>query len=218
MGLVEKDPREISYVALYVAIKWYTELSSDAALRIAQGNSHAKPGNKLTPEIFAEIKRIIDSPNFHTINGIVKKYRINKYDIFEALEGEKNVNEEVLIVTQTERLLKRLKELAENCTAVDCEKCPLDKLMCGEYTLCEMLADTALDGQGKMKFTNVRQVPDKCPTVDDLAGDVIKKTYRLYKQADDEIHKYVEKHPREKQQDIISLALLEYVSKKNKPD
>jgi len=203
----------MGYIALLVAIKWYEEVSSDIAIKIAQGRSGRKPGQRLTPQILDEIMKTMENPNFYNINTIVKKYRINKYDIYEAIAG-RNANEEVIKVIQTEKLLKRLKELAENCTAVDCEKCPLDKIMCGEYTLCETLADTAVDGQGKLDLKRVRQMSDKCPTIDDLSGPVVKKTYRLYKQADDEVHTYIEKHPREKQQDIISLALLEYIGKR----
>lgn len=215
MGFTENDPRDTAYVALYTAIMWYCELSSEVALQIAKGKSHRLPGRKLTPELLTEIKKIMDSPNFYNVNSVVKKFRVNKYEILEAIGG-KNANEGVIPMSQVEKLLKRIKDIAENCTAVDCEKCPLDKLMCGEYTLCEILSDTALDGQGRLNLKRVRQVSDKCPTIEDLAGEVVKKTYRLYKQADDEIHRYVEKHPQEKQQDIISLALLEYFNKHTK--
>jgi len=212
MNMVENDPRDIGYMALFTAIKWYQELSSDSAIRIIQGHSHTLRGQKLTPGIFAEIKKIMDSPNFHNINTVVRKFRVNKYEILETLAGE-NANVEVITVIQTERLLKRIKDLAENCTAVDCEKCPLDKIMCGEYTLCEILSDAQVDSKGRLNLKRVRQVSDKCPTIDDLSGETVKKTYRLYKKVDDEVHKYAEKHPKEKVQDIISLALLEYVEK-----
>lgn len=168
MGMIESDPRDTGYIALYIAIKWYCEISSETALLIAKGKSNRKPGRKLTPEILQQIRTIIDSPNFHNINALVKKYKVNKYEILEALGG-KNANEEVIKVSQIDKLLKRIKEIAENCTAVDCEKCPLDKIMCGEYTLCEILSDVALDGQGRIDIKRVRQVSDKCPTIEDLS-------------------------------------------------
>ena len=213
MGLFENDPRDTGYIALLVAITWYCEISSEAAILIAQGRSHRLPGQKLTPKILAEIRKITNSPNFYNINALVKKYRVNKYEILEALGG-KNANEEVIKMSQADKLLKRLKDIAENCTAVDCEKCPLDKIVCGDNTLCETLSDTAVDGQGKLNIKRVRQMSDKCPTIDDLSGEVVKKTYRLYKQAADEIHTYIQRHPKEKTQDIVSLALLEYVERR----
>lgn len=213
MGLIENDPRDMGFVALYIAINWYCEISSETAYLIAYGKSNRLPGRRLTSTDIAEIKKITDSPNFHNINALVKKYRVNKYEILEALGG-KNANEEVVKMSQAEKLLKRLKAIAEDCTAVDCEKCPLDKLMCGEYTLCEVLSDMALDGQGRLSLKKVRPKSDHSPTVEDLSGEIVKKTYKLHKNAVDEMGRYKEKHPRDTLQDIVSLALLEYVGKR----
>ena len=213
LGLIEHDPRDTAYVALFVAIKWYEFIPSEAALKIAAGQSHRLPGKKLTPEMFTEMQKIMDSPNFYNINSFVKKYRVNKYEILEAIAGQ-NANEEVIMSIQTERLLKRLKDLAEDCKAVDCEKCPLDKIMCGEYTLCEVLTDTAIDGKGKLELRKVIPKSYQSHTVEDLEADIVRKTYKLHKKADDEMHTYAEKHPREKIQDIVSLALLEYVERR----
>jgi hypothetical protein len=213
MGQIESDPRDVNYIALLVAIKWYEEISSEIAIRIAKGSSHRKPGRHLTPEILKEIKRLMASPNFTSVDTVVRKCRINKYEILEAITGDKDAEGEVIKMLQAEKLLTRLKGIAENCAAANCEKCPLDKIMCGELTLCEVLSDTAVDGQGKLSLKRVRQVSDKCPTVEELTGEVVKKTYRIYKQADDEIHRYIEKYPRQKAQDIVSLALLEYANK-----
>jgi hypothetical protein len=217
VSLIEKDPRDIGYVALTIAIMWYEELSAEVAINLAQGKTHRKPGQRLTPNLFSQMQKIINSPNFTNINSLVKKYRVNKYEIIAAITGDENADEkEVITMLQTEKLLKRLKDIAENCSAANCENCSLDKIMCGDLTLCETLSDTTLDGQGRLNLKRVRQMPDRCPTKDDLTGDVVKKTYRLYKRADDEIHRYIEKNPSEKIQDIISLALLEYVSRKGK--
>ena len=212
MGATENDPRDMAYIAFYTAIVWYRELSAEQAIRIAGGHSNALRGQKLTPEIIEDIKKIASSPIFYNIDTLVKKHRVNKYDILEIIAGGKT-NVEAITVVQTDRLLKRIKDIAENCTAVDCEKCPLDKIMCGEYTLCEILSDATVDGQGRLNLKRVRQMSDKCLTSGDLKGESVKKTYRLYKQADDGIHAYKERHPRERIQDIISLALLEYVER-----
>jgi len=214
MGIIERDPRDVNYIALLVAIKWYEEISSEIAIRIAKGSSHRKPGRHITPEILTEVKRLMASPNFMGVDAAVRKCRINKYEILEAITGDKNAEGEVVKMLQAEKLLMRLKGIAENCAAANCEKCPLDKIMCGEFTLCEVLSDTAVDGQGKLELKRVTQRCDKGVTKEDLTGPIIRRSYRLYKQAADEVHTYVQKHPRESVQDIVSLALLEYVEKR----
>lgn len=86
--MLEKDPRDIGYVALYIAIVWYTQITPEQAFRLALGKSSAKPGVPCTPEKLAIIKQIMQSPNFKNFANIEKKMRINRYDIIEALREE----------------------------------------------------------------------------------------------------------------------------------
>jgi hypothetical protein len=158
------------------------------------------------------MQKTINSPNFYNIDSLVKKYRVNKYEILEAIGGE-NAGEGVIMSIQTDRLLKRLKELAQDCKAVDCDKCSLDKIMCGDYTLCEILTDATVDSKGRLELKRVQQMFNKCST-NDLKGEVIHKGYRIYKGAVDEMSKYIQSHSGEKVQDIVSLALLEYVERR----
>jgi len=243
MGLIESDPRDVNHIALYTAVKWYEEISSEVAIRIARGSSHRKPGRHLTPEMLAEIKRLMESPNFTTIKTVVRKYRINKYEIYEAL-SDKNRDDEgvirnmhidtligrvkVVMAESSERainqaaipILKKIKKQAEECEAVDCEKCTLNKIMCGKYTLCEKLGDaepTYDEAVQLLKCLGIGDVIQKynnCITTDNLTGKVVLTAYRIDKKAVDEIKKYAEKHSHEKIQDIVSLALLEYVEKR----
>lgn len=217
MGLIENDPRDTAYVALYIAIKWYQEISSDAAIRIAYGQSNRKPGNKLTPEILEEIKKIIASPNFSNINSIVRQYRVNKYDVFEALEKDKveTTGEEVIIVPKIEFELKRLSKKANDCPGANCDTCVLNSLVFGENTFCEILCDLEFDAQGKLTQEKVIPKSYRSHTVEDLSGEIIRKTYKLHKRADEEIHQYAKKNQK-KLQDVISLALMEYAERHKK--
>ena len=126
MGMVERDPRDMRYVALYIAIKWYQEITPEAAIRIAEGGSHTKPGVKLTPKAYLEIKKIIDSPNFYNIDNVARQFRVNKYDVLEALSKEKFKDkiyyEGVITISQIDIQLKKLKDKAENCNGASCEK------------------------------------------------------------------------------------------------
>lgn len=186
MGLTEKDPRDISYIALYVAINWYCYIPSDVALRIAQGRSHMLPGKKLTPEVLEEIKKIMDSPNFYNINTVVKKYRINKYDIFKALAKEKGnikiaseedirmvhinalINKVTAIITKSDDkiindsipLFKKMQECSHQCTVLECEKCPLHKIPYGENTLCAAFEDMEITYKESAEIIKLLEIKD----------------------------------------------------------
>jgi len=84
-----KDPRDINYAALYLAIVWYKQITPEEAFRIVLGKSKAKPGSPLTPEKLERIKKIMQSPNFKNFDNIERRMRINRYDIIEALRKEK---------------------------------------------------------------------------------------------------------------------------------
>lgn len=203
MGLHENDPRDMGYIALCIAIKWYRELSAGAAFRLAEGSSIAKPGGKLTPELWEEIKKVMGSPNFSNINSIVKRFRVNKYEVFEMVGKEKNANEEVVIVSQVESSLKKLKNFAVNCTAVDCEKCSLNKIMCGETTLCEKLMDYDETQENRV----LQETAINCS----LSGEVKTRGFEIYKNVLDMFREYTQTHRDRKIRDIVSRALLEYM-------
>lgn len=218
MGLMEKDPRDMGYVALYIAIKWYTEITSDSAIRIAQGKSHMVPAKKLTPEILAEIKKIMDSPNFYNIDSIVKKFRVNKYELLHALAIEKKkgkiADEEVFIVPKIESDLKRLSDRAKSCPAVNCETCVLNNIAYGEYTLCEILSDMEFDTQGKLvshENKALQKTAKNCNT-ELLNGNTKTRGFEIYTNVLSEFDKFAGGHKDKKIRDIASRALLEYVS------
>jgi hypothetical protein len=214
MSLIENDPRKTAYIALLIAITWYEQLTPEAALDLVQGQSRRKPGQKLTIGIFAQMKKVIDSPNFYNVNTLVKKYRVNKYEIFEALTGDKNANEEVIAMVQTEKHLKKLKEFAENCTAVDCEKCPLDKIMVGESTLCEVLEDADINEDGKLEIglSKATQKNAKKRKVELMTGEMKSQGVNVYIKLWEAIDERVTKL-RIKKQDIINIALAEYLER-----
>jgi (2Fe-2S) ferredoxin len=222
MGMIENDPRDIGYIALYTAIKWYQHLSSESALRIVQGRSHTLRGQKLTPEMLEEIKKIMDSPNFYNINTVVRKFRVNKYEILEALESDskegKITNEEVFIVPKIETDLKKLSDRANKCPGVNCDTCILNSLMFGENTLCEILCDLEFDAGGKLvKGENraLQEITNNCNT-ELLNGDTKVRGFEIYKSVLDVFDQHTTKHKDKKIRDMASAALLEYASRHKK--
>jgi hypothetical protein len=210
MGVIERDPTDVNYMALYTAVKWHKEITSDQAIRIVEGRSHAKHGCKLTPEMLEEIKKIIQNPSFKSINCIVRKFRVNKYDLYKALGGKGELaNEEVIIVPQIENLLQRLKDRAESCNG-NCENCTLNTVMHGENTLCDILCAIEFDRKGNLIPGDNTVVHQKY-TKSILKGETKTKSFKLYKMAADKFEQYAADHKDEKIQDIASIALLEYV-------
>lgn len=220
MGLIENDPRDTSYVALFIAIKWYQEISSDAAIRIANGQSNRKPGNKLTPEILEEIKKIIASPNFSNINSIVRQYRVNKYDVFEALEKDKveTTGEEVIILPKIEYELKKLNKKANECPGANCDECVLNSLAFGENTLCEIICDLEFDSVGKLANAENRWVQESAGKCSSglLSGKIKERGFEIYESILKMFDQYASEHKEKKKRDIINAALLEYFTKHKK--
>lgn len=218
MSYIEDDPRDMGYVALYIAVKWYQDITPETAIRIANGKSIAMKEIKPTAETYQEIKKVILNPNFKDITHVCRRFRINKYKIYKMLSKERygkveNTGEEILKMAQVENILKKLKDIAENC-AGDCNKCSLDTVIYKDITLCELLCDIEFDDKNRIIKSKVRQVSDKCPTVKDLQGPVIKKSYRLHEVAVSELDSYIKNNQNKKVQDVVSLALLEYISKR----
>jgi hypothetical protein len=219
MGLIEKDPRDIAFIALHIAIKWYQEISADTALRIAKGESHAVPEKKLTPEILEKIKKVIFNSNFSNIDNVVKRFRVNKYDIYKALSKDKGngqiiPGEEVIVLAKIEIDLRKLKDRVENCSAGNCENCVLNSIVYGNFTLCEILEDIQFDKSGNLVQGKGKAVYQKY-TKSILAGSTRTKSFKMYESAVNELEEFKKKHENEKIQDIISAAVLEYIDKRN---
>ena len=211
MGFHEKDPRQIAYIALFVAITWYKSIDPEQALRIARGRSSAKPGCKVTPELRQQIMRLTENPNFRTFNGIEKKFKINRFDII--------AKEEEIIMSKGNMLIKgimegfnELRKLSNNCIASDCEGCFLNNSMDGNKTLCEILMDVEIDEQGKPVYSTKRQLQQIVKNYN-LSGEPKIKTFQFYSSALDAFEKYLERNKDRKIRDIISVALMEYMER-----
>lgn len=200
MSCTEKDPRDTGYIALLIAIAWYKLIPSEAALRIAQGKSSAKPGRKPTPEIMEQVKRIVNSVNFKNFNSIEKKYKVNRYDII--------ISEEVFALSQIEMLTKRLKNQAENC-AGECEKCILNAEVSDEYTMCEFLCDVDLKNPRRPENKRLQKNAENCS----LSGEIKTRGFEVYKSVLDKFSEYMDKNKSKKIRDTVSAALLEYMER-----
>lgn len=214
MGFYEKDPRNIGYIALFVAITWYKAIPSDAALRIAQGKSSAKPGVKLTPEMRERIYKIIYGSTFKNFNTIEKKFKVNRYDIV-AREEELFMSKASMLVQAVMEKFNALRKISEDCTASDCEGCLLNNMFSDEKTICDFLLDIDVDEQGRpvyVKNTNVHKCP-QMSTIGIFQGSTSARRFRIYDNVMNEVNKYIAKHKEKKIQDIISAALLEYIEK-----
>ena len=203
MGMTEKDPRKIAYIALLVAITWYKLIDSEQALRIARGRSSAKPGKKLTPELREQIMKLTENPNFRTFNGIEKKFKINRFDIITS--------EEAFAVGQVEMLIKRLKEQAEGCSGI-CEKCVLNAAVSSDLTMCEFLCDVEIDKNGKPQISQNKPMYQKYTNCI-LKGETSTKSFKIYKIASERFDKFMASRKGEKVQDIVSAALVEYAER-----
>jgi hypothetical protein len=194
---------------------WYTEISSDVALRLTKGQSHRLPGRHLTPEIFAEMQKTIDSPNFYKMESLVKKYRVNKYEILEAIGGE-NANMEVIFMPKIEAELKRIRKKAEDCPAANCEKCNLNAIVYDDTTLCELLCDMQFDSAGNLVIGENRSMhknAEKCINVK-LEGKTKFRGFQIYESVLSEFEQFAGQHKDKKIRDLASAALLEFVEKR----
>jgi len=215
MTLYERDPRDTGFIALYIAATWFEELSPDKARRIALGRVRSRPGvSAITPEAADRIRAIIGSPNFHNVGALVKRFRVNKYDVYRLIGGN-DAKEEAVVVSKVQALLFRLKNTARECTAVDCEKCILNGNIYGDLSLCDFLENLQFDKDGRLvsvENMDVAQVSHRCPTK--FSGETMHKTFRVHKEAVEKIQGYLEKRPGNKVQDVISEALVEYVERR----
>lgn len=215
MGLYESDPRDIGYIALYIAIKvWHQPISADTALRIAKGTSPAKKPELLTNEKYKQIKSIIEGPSFRSFNSLERRFRINRYNILARLGkemfGEITTDEGVVSIMRIDILLKKLKEEAENCNATNCEKCFLDSESGNGLTWCEVICDMQFDERNRP----IKTLPGSKIRVEEiLTGETESKGMRVYKTVLERLEVYLDKNRNAKLQDIVSEALLRYLVK-----
>jgi len=192
MHTYERDPRDIGYIALYIAATWYEELNPDKARRIALGRQRSKPGIRfITSEVEEKIRAIVSSPNFHNVNALVKRFRINKYDIYRIIGGE-NAGEEAIVVSKVQALLLRLKNIASECTAVDCANCPLNQNIYGDVSLCDFLQNMQFDKDGRLVSIENMDVHKKCTkSAHHFRGRVKSKGFRVYESALKKMEEYI---------------------------
>jgi hypothetical protein len=200
MSIVERDPGETGYIALYIALKWYKYIDSEAALRIVRGQSTAKPGRKLTPEISEQIDKNIDSINFKNFNSVERKFKINRYEYM--------ISEEVFSMGQIDMLLKRLQIQAEGCNG-NCSQCILNTEVSDKLTMCEFFTDIDLKNPKKPVNRQVRKSAIKC----DLTGPTIKRSFEIYSGIMEEFTNYLRDNRDKKIRDIINKALVEYMER-----
>ena len=213
MTMHETDPRDIGFIALYIAIKkWHKPISPETALRIARGASHAKPPEKMSQVKYREIKKILVSPNFKNLDSVQNRFKVNKYEILkmlgEEMFGEETTDEGVINIMRIDIILKKLKEEAENCNAANCEKCFLDSDAGNGLTWCEVLCDMQFDEHNRP----IKTIPGSNVEVEKfLTGETKAKVYRIYEDVLKKLDNYLDKNKKAKIQDVISEALLRYL-------
>jgi hypothetical protein len=169
-------------------------------LRIVRGQSTAKPGKKLTPEIAEAIDKNIDSINFKNFNSVERKFKINRYEYM--------ISEEVFSMGQIDMLLKRLQVQAEGC-AGNCNQCPLNTEVSDNLTMCEFFTDIDLKNPKKVANTKLQKNTINC----NLAGETKTRGFEVYKSVLDVFGSYIEQNKDKKIRDIVSSALVEYMER-----
>lgn len=80
------DPRADNYLALYISIIWYCEITPEQAFRIIKGRSKMKPERRqITPEIIARIDKIMCNKNFRSYKKLERTFKLNRYDMYELV-------------------------------------------------------------------------------------------------------------------------------------
>lgn len=228
MGLIEVDPRQRAYAALAVAIAWYKEIDSEAAMRIVDDAVTVKREEALTPEIISEAKRKIMKPKTTNFNSFTKKHRVNKYTILKAIGtemfGEENFipDEGVIsalniaeILRKMNKGLKDLQENSEHCNGNNCDKCPLDMDIGDSMTLCEWLMEMEFNEKGvPLKRASLALPAIKYDDV--LKGKVVPHTYKIYENVMNEINEYFNKNKYARKSDFVNRAFMEYARKRKR--
>jgi hypothetical protein len=212
MSMTEHDPRDVGYLALYIgAKKWHTVITAESLLRIANGSSTAKPPAKLTPELKAELQKIINAPGFNGFKTLEKKYRVSRYELITS--------EEVLIVSKANVIIKSIKEkidelrkLSDDCIASHCEECFLNNLICVDKTFCDILMAIELDENGKPVYSQKKELQQTIEKYS-LSGKGKGKAFHLHNNVIEKFDRYCETHKDKKIMDMVSVALMEYMER-----
>jgi hypothetical protein len=204
-----------------IAISWYEEISSDVAIRLAKGQSHRIHGRKLTPEMFAEMQKVMESPNFYKIESLVKKYRVNKYEIYKAIAKEKNMGEnasgEALVINKADEGLKKAYDWTTKCEGCNCLNCVYDKVMFGEYTLCEILCALEFEGKTLVSTDNIglQKIAENCKRIK-LEGKTKIRGFEIYESVLQEFDKLAKENAGTKKRDLVSRVLLDGIRKRRR--
>lgn len=228
MGLIEVDPRQRAYAALAVAIAWYKEIDSEAAMRIVDDAVTVKREGILTPEIIAEAKDIIINKNTAKFNSFVMKNRINKYTVLKEIglelfdennfipdEGVISALNIAEILRKMNKGLKDLQKNSEQCNGNNCDKCPLDMDIGDSMTLCEWLMEMEFNEKG----VPLKRASLAVPLIrydEILQGETTTRHYRIFNNVMDKIKPYLENHKKDKMHNIVNKALLDYIEKRKR--
>lgn len=83
---MDKDKTMINYMALFVAIVWYVQITPEQAFRIVEGHSNMKKMCRVvTPELAAKIRKICSSPCFKSMDRLCKRFGVSEETVKEIL-------------------------------------------------------------------------------------------------------------------------------------
>jgi len=97
-SIFSRNPMENNYLALFISIVWYRELTPEESFRIIEGNSKMKPEcRKITPEMIERMHKITSSKNFRSWDKLEYTFKVNRRKIVELLKEYRNSqNKQVL--------------------------------------------------------------------------------------------------------------------------
>jgi hypothetical protein len=82
------DTTMYNWLALYVAIIWYAQITPEQAFRIVENRSNMKKMCRIvTPELAAKIRKICSSPCFWNMDRLCKRFGVDKETVHEILRG-----------------------------------------------------------------------------------------------------------------------------------
>lgn len=83
INIIERDPRDIAYAALYIAIIWYKQLTPEEAYRIIDGKWLPLPARPITPEDLSNLKKTMMNTNYVSLERSEKRHRFNRYELMD---------------------------------------------------------------------------------------------------------------------------------------
>jgi hypothetical protein len=208
-------PCNRGYIALYLAIIWAKEITSETALRLADGVSNAKYSNPITPEIMEEARRLLKNSNSTNLNSLVKKYNINKYEVIDRLAGEIFTDyipdEGVITVMRINELMKKLQVYANQCNETNCNNCILNADIGEGESLCGLFSFMEFDDKGN-PILPVKGMP-KVPIKRYLQGKPEIKSFRVYPPVSEKLEKHLQRNRVISKQDLVNIAIVEHIAK-----